>query len=104
MSTTLSEYAGHIDMPFLVELTKNVILSCLQQQVKTPIDPNSLEYDAEGFTFEEGEVRLDLTFRDQEGVGQGAVYLQIGVNPEQDICFLLDAQFIGYLPKGSELN
>lgn len=102
--TTLAECAGTVDMPFLVELKKDIILACLQAQVRTPIDPDSLAYDAEGFTWEEGEVALDLTFKDQEGTGRGVVYLQVGVNKELDICFLLDAQFIEYLPYTDGLN
>ena len=91
-------------MPFIIELPKDRILTCLQDQVNSPIDPESLAYDTEGFSWEEGDIVLHLTFKDEIGVGHGMLYLKAGINKDLGICFVVDAQFIEYLPASEGVN
>lgn len=102
--TSSTEYAGSAELPFLIELTKNVILAGLQKQVRTPIDPASLAYDTYGFVWEDGSIVMDLTFRDKEGFAKGRVYLQPSVNDGLDLCFLVDAKFLEHLPRSSSVS
>lgn len=102
--TSSTEYAGSAELPFLIELTKNVILAGLQKQVRTSIDPASLAYDMEGFVWENGHIVMDLTFRDGEGFAKGRVYLQPSVNAGLDLCFLVDAKFLEHLPRSLNMH
>jgi len=102
--TSFTDYAGTAELPFLVELTKNVILAGLQPQVETPIDPESLAYDTEGFVWEDGAIVMDITFRDGEGFAKGRVYLQPSINDQLDLCFLVDAKFLEHLPLSTNVH
>lgn len=95
--TSLEECVGDVELPFLIELTKNVILAGLQVQVETSIDPESLAFDSEGFVWDEGEIVMDLTFKDHDGMARGRVYLRPSINDKLDVCFLVDAKFLEYL-------
>lgn len=87
-----------LELPFLIELTRNVILRALQEQVDSPIDPDSLAFDAEGFVWDDGDIVLDVTFKNFKGFGQGRIIVQPATNDDQDVCFLADVKFLGYLP------
>lgn len=102
--TSLTDYDGNAELPFLVELTKNVILHGLQSQVSTPIDPESLAYDTDGFVWEDGAIVMDITFRDGEGFAKGRVYLQPSVNDKLDLCFLVDAKFLEHLTLSTSVH
>jgi hypothetical protein len=104
MPSSLSEIAGKVDLPFMIELSKNVILAGLQDQVETPIDPNSLAYDTKDFLWEDGQIAMALTFRDGQGFGEGRVYIQPSINDALDVCFLVDTEFIGYMQNTEGLN
>jgi len=104
MSTALSDFAGQVELPFMIELTKNIILSSLQRQVQTPIDPASLAYDTEEFLWERGQIAMALTFRDGQGFGQGRVYIQPSINDALDVCFIVDAKFLGYMQNNEGFN
>jgi hypothetical protein len=104
MTSSLSDYTGgHTDLPFMVELTKNVILTGLQAQVETPIDPSSLAYD-EAFEWVDGQMTMAVTFRDGYGFARARLYIQPSLSDEHDVCFLVDAEFLGYMPSTEGLN
>ncbi len=87
------------EVPFLIELTKGVILQSLQRQVSTPIDPDSIAYDdIDGFVWEDGVILLDLVFRDHEGLARARIFLRPSISPKRDVRFLVDAKFLGHLP------
>jgi len=100
---SLSDYTdGKEPLPFMVELSKSIILAELQSQVEAKIDPASLAYDTDSFVWEAGQIVMMLTFRDSSGFAQGRVYIQPSVSEALDVCFLVDAEFIGYLPTRNE--
>jgi hypothetical protein len=98
MPTRLESHIGKLDLPFVIELGKAIILQALQDQVTTPIDPESLAYDQEGFMWDEGDIVLDVTFKDRKGFGQGRVFIQPTVDADLDVCIMADVKFKGYLP------
>src|SRR5262249_40834857 len=95
--TKLHEITGQIELPFVIEVTKEVILSELQSQVESVIDPASLAFDAEGFEWEEGEIVMDVLFKDRKGLARGKVYLQPSTNERLDLCFVVAARFLSYM-------
>jgi hypothetical protein len=98
MPTRLESHIGKLDLPLVLELGKEIILQAIQDQVSAPIDPESLAYDQEGFIWEEGDIFLDVTFKDQKGFGQGRVFVQPALNSDLDVIFMVDVKFRGYLP------
>lgn len=105
MPSSLSDFTGgQTDLPFMVELTKGMILSGLQSQVETPIDPKSLTYDRDSFVWEDSQIVMSITFRDGFGFARGRVYIQPSISEELDVCFLVDAEFLGYIPSTEGLN
>jgi len=105
MPSSLSDYTGdQTNLPFMVELTKNVILAGLQVQVETPIDPASLAYDTDSFVWEDGQIVMSFTFRDGFGQAHGRLYIQPSISDAHDVCFLVDAEFLGYIPRNEGLN
>ncbi len=98
MPTRLESHIGKLEMPFVIELGKAIILQALQDQVTTRIDPESLAYDREGFVWDEGDIILDVTFKDRTGFGQGRVFMQPTTTPDLDVCFMANVKFRGYLP------
>lgn len=98
MPTRLETHIGKLDLPFVIELGKRIILQALQDQVSTSIDPESLAYDQEGFVWDEGDIVLDVTFKDRKGFGQARVIVQPAINSDLDVCFMADVKFKGYLP------
>jgi hypothetical protein len=98
MPTQLESFAGKIELPFTLELGKKLILRALQDQVESPIDPESLAFDQEGFLWDDGDIVLDVTFRDRKGFCQGRVVVQPGLTANLDVCFMADVQFTRYLP------
>lgn len=97
--TKLREVAGHVDLPFVIEVNKGVILTELQGQVKNDIDPESLAYDSEGFVWDDGEIVMDVTFKDRKGFARGKVFLHPSTNERLDICFVVAARFLEYMPQ-----
>jgi hypothetical protein len=98
MPTQLETYTDKLELPFMLELGKDMILDALQDQVQSPIDPASLAFDREGFVWEDGDIVLDVTFRDRKGFGQGRVVVQPCLTADLDVCFTADIKFTRYLP------
>lgn len=98
MPTRLETLTGKIELPLVLELGKGLILTALQSQVDTPIDPASLAFDQEGFVWDDGDIVLDVTFKDRKGFGQGRMIVQPCISDDLDVCFLADVKFLGYLP------
>lgn len=98
MPTRLNDFKDKLHLPLVVELSKGTVLSALQGQVESPIDPESLAYDTEGFVWDDGDIVLDVTFKDRRGIlGQGRVTMQPGTTEDLDVCFMADIKFVKYL-------
>ncbi len=91
-------------LPFLVELPREVILTEIQSQVETKIDPESLTYDPSSFVWSDGQIAMTVTFKDDYGYAYGKVYIEPNINKNQDVGFLVDAEFLGYFPAIEGLN
>jgi len=100
MPTTID--TGDLELPFMIEISQDLILTALQGQVSTEIYPESLAFDSEGFVWDEGDIVLDLTFKDRRGFARGRVIVQPCSNPQLDVCFLANVKFLEYMaPVGS---
>ncbi len=96
MLTRLDDHT--LKLPLAIDVTKQVILRALQEQVATQIDPDSLAFDQEGIVWDDGYIVLDVSFHDRQGFGRGRVFVQPCTSDDLDLCFMTDVKYLGHLP------